>query len=250
MNLYLQSDVPEVHELTWIFNCLTTVPYLQQAHAYKDALAKETIPNVGTFDYPMLMAADILIQDADIVPVGKDQKQHVEFARDTAEKFNRIFKTEVFRLPEPFIPEDVAVVPGTDMQKMSKSYNNVIPLFGSDAELKKAVMSIPTDSRAVEEPKDPETCNVYQFHKLFSTNQLEEIAEKYRAGGFGYGDSKKLLLENVTAFVDPMRVRRDELLKDRDYVMSVLKQGGQKARANAQEIMERVRTATGITKAN
>lgn len=246
ITLYMQSDVPEVHELTWIFNCLTTVPYLQRAHAYKDALAKNTEPSVGTFDYPMLMAADILIQNADVVPVGKDQKQHVEFARDTAEKFNRIYETELFKLPEPVIPDNAAVIPGTDGQKMSKSYNNVIPLFGTDEELKKATMSIPTDSRSVEEPKDPETCNVFQLHKLVSTHMLDELTERYTKGGLGYGESKEILVKNLIAMIEPMRDKRAELLKKPEYVLEIFKEGGEKARANAIEMMDRVREATGI----
>lgn len=246
VNLYLQSDVPEVHELTWIFNCLTTVPYLKQAHAYKDSLAKNIIPNVGTFDYPMLMAADILIQEADVVPVGWDQKQHVEYARDTAEKFNRVFDTELFKLPESIISGDVATIPGIDARKMSKSYNNVIPLFGNNEELKKAVMSIPTDSRTVEEPKDLNTCNIYQFHKLFSKDMLPEIEEKYKKGGMGYGDSKKILLKNLISFIEPLRLKRENLLKRPDDINEILKEGGMKARSNAQKVMERVREVIGI----
>ena len=156
--LFKQSDVPAVHELTWIFNCITTMPYLMRAHAYKDAEAKNKEINVGVFDYPILMASDILLQDADVVPVGQDQKQHVEYARDTAQKFNNVFGAgkEIFKLPEPLILKSVETVPGTDGKKMSKSYGNVIPLFATYEEIKKAVMSIPTDSKGVEESKNPE----------------------------------------------------------------------------------------------
>ena len=168
--LFKQSDVPQVHELNWIFNCITTMPYLMRAHAYKDAEAKNKEINVGLFDYPLLMAADILIQDADVVPVGQDQKQHVEYARDTAQKFNNIFcegksADGIFKLPEPLILESVETVPGTDGRKMSKSYGNVIPLFATNEEIKKAVMSIPTDSKGVDEPKDPDTNHIFNIHK-------------------------------------------------------------------------------------
>src|SRR3989339_626251 len=171
--LFKQSDVPEVTELGWIFNCITTMPYLERAHAYKDAVAKGKEVNVGTFDYPILMAADILIQDSDIVPVGQDQKQHVEYARDTAEKFNRVFG-QAFKIPEPYILSEVAVVPGIDGQKMSKSYNNTIPIFATDAEIKKLVMGIVTDSSAGR----PE--NVYALHKLIrSEAELEKVYAEF-----------------------------------------------------------------------
>ena len=164
--LFKQSDLPEVTELTWYFNCITTVPYLERATAYKDAKAKSKEANVGLFDYPILMAADILIQDADMVPVGSDQKQHVEYARDTAQKFNNAFG-ETFKLPEPLILKEVAVVPGIDGRKMSKSYGNTIPLFGTDEQIRKAIMSIVTDSKSPDEPKNPEECNIFAIHKLF-----------------------------------------------------------------------------------
>jgi tryptophanyl-tRNA synthetase len=245
VNLYLQSDVPEVAELTWIFNCLTTVPYLSRAHAYKDALAKDVEPNVGVFDYPILMAADILIQDADIIPVGKDQKQHVEYARDIAEKFNRIFG-DTFKMPEPLILESVETVKGTDGNKMSKSKGNIIPLFGTDEEIKKAVMVIPTDSKSVAEPKDPNECKVFYFHKLFSKEMLPEIERRYREGGLGYKESKDILIANIISFVKPLREKRDELAKDPAYVMNILKEGGMKAKKRAQEKMKIVREHTGI----
>ncbi|MFA6797628.1 MAG: tryptophan--tRNA ligase, partial [Candidatus Paceibacterota bacterium] len=162
--LFKQSDVPQVTELTWMFNCITTVPYLMRAHAFKDRESKNEEVNAGLFDYPILMASDILMQDADIVPVGQDQKQHVEYARDTAQKFNRIYG-ETFTVPEPFILANVETVPGTDGRKMSKSYGNVIPLFATDEEIKKAVMSIPTDSKGVAEPKNPDESNLYAIHK-------------------------------------------------------------------------------------
>ena len=246
VNLFVQSDVPEVAELAWIFNCITTMPYLMRAHAYKDALAKNKELNVGVFDYPILMAADILMQDADVVPVGADQKQHVEYARDTAEKFNRVFKKEIFKLPEPLIQSNVAMVVGTDGRKMSKSYGNVISLFSSDEEIKKAVMSIPTDSKAIEESKDPEECKVFALHKLFAGENLTEIEKKYKEGGMGYKESKDILIENVISFIKPLREKREELAKDPDYVLNVLKEGGNNARARAKEKMNAVRACTGI----
>lgn len=245
VNLFLQSDVPELTELTWIFNCLTTMPYLQRAHAFKDAEAKNKEINVGVFDYPILMAADILMQDTAVVPVGKDQKQHVEYARDTAEKFNRVYG-QAFKLPEPLILSEVETLVGTDGRKMSKSYGNVIPLFATDEEIKKAVMSIPTDSKAVAEPKDPETCKVFYFHKLFAGDKLPEIEKRYRKGGLGYKESKDMLIESITTFIRPMRERRDELSKDPLYVLGLLKEGGARAHNRAQEKMKRVRELTGL----
>jgi len=246
VNLFVQSDVPEVTELAWIFNCITTVPYLMRAHAYKAMVEKNKEVNVGLFDYPMLMAADILMQDADVVPVGADQKQHVEYARDTAEKFNHIFKKEIFKLPEPLIQEEVSVIVGTDGRKMSKSYGNVISLFSSDEEIKKAVMSIPTDSKTVEESKNPEECKVFALHKLFAGENLAEIEKRYRKGGIGYKESKELLVESVSSFIRPLREKREELAKDPAYVLKVLEDGGNNARARAKEKMKAVRACTGI----
>ncbi len=246
VNLYLQSDVPEVTELAWIFNCITTVPYLMRAHAYKDAVENGKEPNAGLFDYPVLMAADILIQDADIVPVGKDQKQHLEYARDIAEKFNHTYK-DTFKLPEPIIIKNVETVKGLDGRKMSKSYGNTIPLFATDEEIKKAVMSIPTDSKAVEESKDPEECNVFYFHKLFAGDDLPKIEKKYKDGGMGYKESKDMLIESISAFVKPLREKREELAKDPDHVLNILKEGGNNARARAKEKMNAVRACVGIT---
>ncbi|HYC83376.1 MAG TPA: tryptophan--tRNA ligase [Candidatus Paceibacterota bacterium] len=243
--LYKQSDVPEVTELAWIFNCLTTMPYLMRAHAFKDAEAKNKEVSVGLFDYPILMAADILMFDADVVPVGQDQKQHIEIARDTAEKFNRIFG-EAFKLPEASIQQDVAVVPGIDGQKMSKSYGNHIPLFAEDEEIKKLVMSIVTDSKGVEESKDPETDNVFALHKLFSKEQLSELEQRYRQGGIGYKESKEILLKNVIDFVTPLREKRKLIAADPDSVIAILKDGGRKAREKAEAKMADVRAKVGI----
>ena len=238
ITLFKQSDIPEVTELAWIFNCITTVPYLERAHAYKDAVAKGREVNVGTFDYPMLMAADILIQDADAVPVGADQKQHVEYARDTAEKFNRIFGAEVFKLPEALILDSVKVVPGTDGQKMSKSYNNIIPLFATDAEIEKAVMGIVTDSSGGV-PK-----NVYEIHKLFRTE--DELAALYQSKVGKYKELKDELIADIKKFIKPMRERRDKLAGDPAGVLKILQSGGEKAKKVAEAKMKIVREKVGV----
>ncbi len=246
VTLFKQSDVPEVTELTWIFNCLTTMPYLMRAHAFKDAEAKNKDINIGIFDYPILMAADILIQDANLVPVGQDQKQHVEYARDIAEKFNRVFG-ETFILPESYILDDVAIVPGIDGHKMSKSYNNHIPLFSEDAEVKSLVSKIVTDSKTPTETKDPKTDNIFALHKLFSPEQeLREIENRYKKGEIGYKESKDILSQNIIDFITPLREKRQEIVKNTDYVKDILKSGGKIARARATSKMEIVKQKTGL----
>jgi len=248
--LFKQSDVPAVHELTWIFNCLTTMPYLMRAHAYKDAEAKNREINVGLFDYPLLMASDILIQDADLVPVGQDQKQHVEYARDTAEKFNRAFckkGEEIFKLPEPYILQHVETVPGTDGRKMSKSYGNSIPLFATYEEIKKAVMSIPTDSKGVAEPKNPEESNIFAIHKLLLNDaEKQALAERYTKGGLGYKEAKEGLIASLEAFIKPLREKRAMLASDLDTVFDILKEGGKRASIHAEKKLEEVRKAVGV----
>ncbi len=243
--LFKQSDLPEHTELCWIFNTLTTMPYLQRAHAYKDALAKNAEINVGTFDYPILMAADILLYDPDIVPVGADQKQHVEYARDTAEKFNRTYG-DTFTLPEAYIPKEVAVIPGIDGQKMSKSYNNTIPLFATDEEVRKLVMSIVTDSKGTNEPKDPDACNVFALHKLV-TKDLSDVELRYREGSIGYKESKELLAESIIELIAPLREKRDELAKDISLVKKILTDGAEKARTVASQKMAEVRQKVGVS---
>ncbi len=246
VTIFLQSATPQVTELMWYFNCLTTVPYLMRAHSYKDKVANGKEPSAGLFTYPMLMAADILIHDADVVPVGQDQKQHVEFARDVAIKFNNAYG-ETFKLPEPMILSDVAVVPGLDGQKMSKSYGNTIPLFAEDSEIEKLCMSVVTDSLAPADPKDPETSNLFKLHSLF-LNQEEkaELAEKYRAGGLGYKDAKMMLAESVKQFIAPMRERRNKIAADTEYVDSVLKAGAEKANKITTAKLAEVRNRVGI----
>jgi tryptophanyl-tRNA synthetase len=236
--VFKQSDVPEHAELCWIFDAITTMPYLMRAHAYKDAEAKNKEINVGTFNYPMLMAADILMYDADAVPVGQDQKQHVEYARDTAEKFNRVFGEEIFKLPEPKILSDVAVVPGTDGQKMSKSYGNTIPLFAEDEEIEKSVMGIVTDSTG----DRPE--NVYTLHRLFRSEA--ELASLYEENKGRYKDLKEALIVDMKEFIRPLREKRAQLSADIDYVLDVLREGGKRARQRAEKKMEEVREVIGV----
>jgi tryptophanyl-tRNA synthetase len=236
--IFKQSDVSEHTELTWIFDAITTMPFLERAHAYKDAEAKDKEISVGTFNYPMLMASDILLYDVDVVPVGQDQKQHIEYTRDTAQKFNHVFSKEVFKLPEPKILDTVAVVPGTDGQKMSKSYGNTIPLFASDEEIEKAVMGIVTDSGA-DIPQ-----NVYAIHKLIKTE--EELAPLYEANKGKYKILKDALVKDMQDFIRPMREKREQLEHDMDYVMDVLKEGGKRAKQKAEKKMEEVRDSIGV----
>lgn len=242
---FAQSDVPEHTELCWIFNTITTMPFLMRAHAFKDAEAKNKEINVGTFDYPLLMAADILLYDADIVPVGQDQKQHIEIARDTAQKFNSIFGG-TFILPEAYIAEEVATVPGIDGQKMSKSYNNTIGLFADDAEIERQVMAIVTDSRAKGEPLDPATCNVFALHRHFSVGELPELERKYRTGQIGYKESKELLMANLKRFIAPLRERRRACAAEPEKVREILREGGIRAREIAGAKMKKVREKIGV----
>ena len=239
VTIFKQSDLPEVTELAWIFNCITTVPYLMRAHAFKDAEAKNKEINVGLFDYPILMAADILIHNANIVPIGKDQKQHLEIARDTAEKFNRIFGAEIFKLPEPLIIESVETVPGIDGQKMSKSYNNHIPLFSSDEEIKKLVMSIVTDSGS------GVPVNVYNIHKLFRDE--EYLTKLYKENEGKYKALKDALIEDMITFIAPLRARREEIAKDPEAVKEMLKNNALKLKGEIEQMMQEVRRATGLT---
>jgi tryptophanyl-tRNA synthetase len=244
---FLQSDVPQVTELSWILGTQCPVSMMEKAVAYKDKVANGLSPNIGLFTYPILQAADILIYDSDIVPVGADQKQNLEICRDIAGKINHLYGEELLKLPEPHIVKEVAVVPGLDGRKMSKSYNNTIEIFDEGKSLKKRVMAIETDSTALEDPKDPDTCNVYALIRLFADQSLQdEIAEKYRSGGYGYGHAKKELLGLIDDYFGEARERRKVLAEKPDYIMDVLKEGGRKARVRAESVMERVRSATGI----
>lgn len=237
LSLFKQSDVSAHTELAWIFDTITTVPYLMRAHAFKDAEAKNNEISVGTFNYPMLMAADILLYDAAIVPVGSDQKQHIEYARDTAEKFNRVY-SETFLVPEPYILESVATVPGIDGRKMSKSYGNTIPLFADRATITDRVMSIVTDSSG----DRPE--NVYAIHKLLKSE--DELAPLYAEHAGKYKALKEALIEDVDTFIAPKRAVYQELIQNPDAIRAALKKGGEAANAAASEKIERVRRAVGV----
>ncbi len=244
--IFKQSDVSAHAELTWIFDTLVPMPFLMRAHAYKDALAKDKEISVGTFNYPVLMAADILLYDTDIVPVGQDQKQHVEYARDIALKYNNQFG-DIFKLPEPFIVKDLGVIPGTDGQKMSKSYKNTIPLFGTDEEIKKAVMGIITDSKEADEPKDPEACNIFALHKLFLNKEEQDaLRQRYLNGSISYKESKEMLLSEIIKFIEPMRQRRLKLAQNINMVKKILKNGAKKAEAIANKKMDQVKESVGL----
>ena len=243
---FRQSDVPEVHELAWLLSVVTPMGLLERCHSYKDKVAKGIAATHGLFAYPVLMAADILIYQSNIVPVGRDQKQHVEVTRDIAIKFNNEFG-EVFTVPEPFIQDEVAVVPGLDGQKMSKSYGNTIELFGEAKESKARIMKIVTDSKPLEEPKDPATCNIFALYKLFASEaQRAEMEANYRGGNYGYGHAKKALVAIFEESFAPFRAKRAELQANPDYVESVLRKGADRARAMAAVTVDKARKAVGI----
>lgn len=243
---FRQSDVPEVLELTWLLSTVTPMGLLERCHSYKDKTAKGIAASHALFSYPVLMAADILQVQATTVPVGRDQKQHVEVTRDIAIKFNLQFG-EIFTIPEPVIREEVAVVPGVDGQKMSKSYNNTIDIFGPEKETKARIMKIVTDSTPLELPKDPKTCYVFALFKLFaSADEQETLSRQYQAGGFGYGTAKKALFEKVWTYFEPFRARRAELEKDPAHVAAILKDGAERARAEAMKTLRAARRAVGL----
>jgi tryptophanyl-tRNA synthetase len=244
---FRQSDVPEVAELSWILTTITPMGLLERCHSYKDKLARGISPNHGLFAYPVLMAADILIYDSNIVPVGRDQKQHVEVTRDIAIKFNQQYGV-TFVVPEPQIRDEVAVVPGTDGQKMSKSYGNAIDIFGDEKATRKRIMSIVMDSRTPGEPKpDAEKNLAIQLLKLVAPPEVsQDFENRLRAGGLGYGDLKKALFEHYWSFFAPMRTRRAELTANLDYVQQVLRDGAAKARAMAHTVLRRARQASGL----
>jgi tryptophanyl-tRNA synthetase len=247
--LFRQSDVPEVTELTWILSAVTPMGLLERATSYKDKLARGLSPRAGLFFYPVLMAADILAYRSDLVPVGRDQVQHLEMARDIAQAFHRAFDCEVFTLPEARLAGRAEVVPGTDGQKMSKSYDNTIGIFAEGKALKQAVMSIKTDSRGVDEPKDPESCDVYRLYRLVAPpEQGEQMAARLAGGGYGYGDAKKALLEAIDERFGPARERRRALAADPGRVEDVLAEGGRRARQQAAELLETVRDVTGMAR--
>ncbi|MBN2087732.1 tryptophan--tRNA ligase [Candidatus Peregrinibacteria bacterium] len=245
-HFWVQSDVPEVAELTWILSCITPIGLMERAHSYKDKVTKGISPNLGLFCYPALMTADILINQSNIVPVGKDQKQHVEMARDIAIKFNNSFG-ETFVIPEPEIPPEVATIPGTDGQKMSKSYNNTIPIFDDEKVIKKAVMGIITDSKGVDEPKIAKGNVIYELYKLFVPNDEALIFKKnFEKGGMGYGDAKKLLLEKILNEFKPYREKRVELEANPKKVEKILEEGAEKVKKISLSTLNKVRQATGL----
>ena len=243
---FRQSDVPQVTELTWLLSVITPMGLLERCHSYKDKIAKGLSPNHGLFAYPVLMAADILAYQSDVVPVGRDQKQHVEVTRDIAMKFNNQFG-DIFTIPAPSIRDTVAVVPGLDGQKMSKSYDNHIEMFGAEKETRSRIMRIVTDSTSLEDPKDPDSCNVVALYKLVASEEdVARLAQAYRGGGYGYGDAKKALFEAVWRYFEPFRNRRDELAKDMGFVEGVLQRGADRARAVAAKTLACARRAMGL----
>lgn len=243
---WVQSDVPEVQELTWVLSTLTPMGLLERCHSFKDKVSRGIVPNHGLFAYPVLMAADILLFGTDVVPVGRDQKQHLEVARDLAIKFNAAHG-EIFVVPDAEIDDDVAVIPGTDGQKMSKSYGNAIDIFTGKDMLKKSVMSIKTDATPIEDPKDPDKCNVYNIFKLFlDEDKNAGLRDRYTSGGLKYSDVKKELIEVIWNYFEPHREKRRQLEEHPDDVYDILRSGAAKAKKAAMPILEKVRVATGI----
>lgn len=244
---FRQSAVPEVNELAWILSTVCPMGLLERCHSYKDKVARGFSPNHALFAYPALMAADILLYDTNLVPVGKDQKQHVEVTRDLCQKFNDQFGEGILVMPEPMIAETTAVVPGLDGQKMSKSYNNTLPLFGEEKKLRKLIMGIKTDSTPVEDPKPTDDSLILQLYKLFASDaDYQSMIKDFQAGGTGYGDFKKRLWEAYWSYFSVIRERKDELEKDPGYVESVLATGAEKARATSEKVLFRVRQAVGL----
>jgi tryptophanyl-tRNA synthetase len=245
---FVQSDVPQVTELCWVLNCVCPVSLMEKGTTYKDKVTKGFSPNMGLFDYPVLQAADIIIYDSNVVPIGADQKQHVEMTRDLAIKFNSVYG-DVLVVPESLIVPEVAIVPGIDGLKMSKSYGNVIEIFATPKETVKRCRQIVTDSTPMEQPKDPDKDNVFALLKLLaSPAELEEIAGKYRAGGYGYGHAKDRLSQLINERFEPARQKFAELEKNPDYVRDVMREGGCKAREVAEATMRRVRSACGLVR--
>jgi len=243
---FRQSDVPEVTELTWLLATVTGMGLLERAHSYKDKVSKGIKPSIGLFAYPVLMASDILVYQSDVVPVGQDQVQHVEMTQDMAEYFNNTYGKEVFVRPE-YRLTSTPKVPGLDGQKMSKSYDNTIEIFAEGKALKKKVMAVVTDSKGLEDAKDPTTCNVFDLYSLFATeDEQNEMAEKYRAGGYGYGHAKQALLAKIEEHFAPAREKRKELLAAPDYIEDYLRTNGAKAREEARNTLDAAREACGL----
>ncbi|HTN00448.1 MAG TPA: tryptophan--tRNA ligase [Planctomycetaceae bacterium] len=245
--LFRQSDVPEITELTWLLMTVTPHSLLEKCHAYKDKVAKGLPADAGLFTYPVLMAADILLYDSDVVPVGVDQVQHVEVTRDIALRFNHAYGGEFLHLPEARVLESAAKVPGTDGEKMSKSYGNTIEIFEPAKALRKKIMSIKTDSTPLEAPKNPEICPVFTLYKLFSDEpQQNALADRYRAGGMGYGEAKQALYDAAMTYFGEARERRERLAADPEGLQQILRAGAETARRKGQEVLQRVRDACGL----
>jgi len=247
VTLYLQSDIPEIFELSWVLSCCTTKGLLERAHAYKDAVARgDKVINHGLFSYPVLMAADIIVLDADYVPVGKDQKQHVEIARDIAGAFNTEYG-HVLKLPEPLIKQDVMTVPGIDGEKMSKSYNNIIPVFAEPDEIRKLIAKVKTDSTGADEPKDAEKSIIYNIYKLIATkNDAADLKSKLEKGSMSWKDAKATLADGLIKYFDEPRRKYNDLINDRAGISKILKKNAEKARAISTAVIKRVREAVGI----
>lgn len=245
--IFRQSDVPEVNELAWVLSTVCPMGLLERAHSYKDKVAKGLSPNHALFAYPTLMAADILLYDAELVPVGKDQKQHLEMTRDLAGKINDRFGEGTLTIPEAQIADHTAVVPGLDGQKMSKSYNNTIPLAGDKKAIRKSIMRIVTDSTPVEDPKATDGSTVIALYKLFADDQaMQQMIADHQAGGFGYGDFKQRVFDAYWEYFSQVREKRESLENNLDYVNEVIAQGAQKARAESTKVLDRVRKAVGL----
>ncbi len=245
-HFWVQSDITEVTQLTWILSCHTSLGLLERSHSYKDKVAHGIVPNSGLYTYPVLMAADILLFKSDLVPVGKDQKQHLEITRDVAQGFNSKYG-EVFVIPEPKISDEIALIPGIDGQKMSKSYNNAIYIFEEEKELKKKIMKIVTDSTPVEDPKDPEKCNVFALYKLFAErDRTENMRMRYEQGGMGYGEAKKELFGIIWEYFKNAREKRKVLEKNKNDIRTILKKGADKAREIAAATLDEVKKKVGL----
>jgi tryptophanyl-tRNA synthetase len=243
---WVQSDVPEVVELSWILSCVTSMGLLERCTSYKEKIARGLVPNHGLFAYPVLQAADILLYQAHIIPVGLDQKQHIEVTRDIAERFNHHYG-ETFVLPQHRIDPDVALIPGVDGQKMSKSYDNTIEIFTEENLLRKKIMRVVTDSKSVEEPKNPENDTLFGLYSLFAgQDEIQELDRLYRAGGLAYGTVKDMVFEKINNHFKPFREKRQELWRQRDVVENILAEGAEKARYFAQKTLRKVRRKTGL----
>ncbi len=253
--LYRQSHIPTIAELSWMLSCFTPKGFMNRTHGYKDSIAKNKLQNkdpddgvnMGFYSYPVLMAADILAFNTDVVPIGLDQKQHLEFTRDIASRFNSFYQQDVFNLPEPFIKDSSQIVVGLDGRKMSKSYDNTIPLFLSEKHLKNKINQIVTNSQTPEESKDPETSSIFALHCLFlSKDQIRDVASLYQAGGMGWGNAKSILFESINECLKKPREEYHKLMGDRKYLKSVLREGAQRATELSTPLMEKVKMVVGL----